>query len=283
MNTLRVGSTGPDVARWQSLIGVTADGIFGIATENATKRWQSSRGLASDGVVGPASWAAALIGGVNAAPASPQDITETAFVGARGVDSYPFSTGGTKAQADALAASGVEFFVGYLGSMGRERLGYILDAGLAFMPVTLANRFSGEQAARQCQALGITPGCTVWLDVEGMAVWKMDPTELIGKINAWAEAVAAAGYMPGIYVGAPQPLTSKELGALKVVRYWWGLGRCVDRTGALAEPPSGWCMIQQFHGQKTGFHWRDTGVFVDTNGVQCDYRGRLPAWMKRAV
>lgn len=60
LQTLRVGSTGDDVAKWQGIIGVTADGKFGPATENATKDWQRKHKLASDGVVGPATWAAAL-------------------------------------------------------------------------------------------------------------------------------------------------------------------------------------------------------------------------------
>lgn len=56
--TIRRGDRGDDVRRWQAVIGVTADGIFGPGTEAATKAWQSRLGLTADGVVGPASWAA---------------------------------------------------------------------------------------------------------------------------------------------------------------------------------------------------------------------------------
>lgn len=205
--------------------------------------------------------------------------TEQAFVGARGVDSYPYSIGGTSLQADALKARGVDFFVGYLGQINIERLGYLLRAGLAFMPVTTAAAYDGPRAVAQCRALGLPAGCTVWLDVEGMAAWKTPPAELIAKINAWADAVKAAGYMPGIYVGAPQPLTGSELYSLRVVRYWLGIGRCVDRNGKDAYPECGWCMRQDWHGQTSGMLWKDTGVFVDTNGIQCDHRGRLPTWV----
>lgn len=60
MQTLRLNSTGSDVVEWQKIIGVTpADGIFGPATEAATKKWQSERKLVPDGIVGAASWAAA--------------------------------------------------------------------------------------------------------------------------------------------------------------------------------------------------------------------------------
>jgi peptidoglycan hydrolase-like protein with peptidoglycan-binding domain len=57
--TIRRGSKLPEVKVWQSVIGVTADGNFGPATEAATKKWQASHGLVADGIVGPKSWAAA--------------------------------------------------------------------------------------------------------------------------------------------------------------------------------------------------------------------------------
>jgi hypothetical protein len=55
--TLRKGSTGEDVKRWQKIIGVTADGDFGSGTTEATKAWQTSHKLVPDGVVGSVSWA----------------------------------------------------------------------------------------------------------------------------------------------------------------------------------------------------------------------------------
>lgn len=59
--TIRRGSTGDPVKAWQRILGnVTADGIFGPATERETKSWQAARGLKADGVVGPATWIAGL-------------------------------------------------------------------------------------------------------------------------------------------------------------------------------------------------------------------------------
>lgn len=206
---------------------------------------------------------------------------EPAFVGARVVDSLPFSQGGTLAQACALKATGVDGLVGYLGAMTPARLASVLDAGLSFMPVTFASEYKDGAADEIAQllVLGIPKGATVWLDLEGLEAYHTDPPKLIALINGWASAIAGAGWMPGLYVGAPQPLTSAELYSLKVVRYWWGLGRCVDRNNALAEPSCGWCMKQQFHGQATGMMWKNTGVFVDTNGVEKDYQGRSPTWV----
>jgi hypothetical protein len=208
-------------------------------------------------------------------------IVEQVPVGSRVVDSLPYSQGGTMAHATALAASGVDGLVGYLGAMTPVRLRYLLDAGLGFMPVTFAAAYDGTRAVAQCLNLGLPTGTTVWLDVEGKAAWGTPAAELIAKINAWADAVSRGGYQPGIYVGAPQPLTGAELHNLKVVRYWLGIGRCVDRTGKDAYPSCGWCMRQDWHGQQLGMMWRDTGVLVDTNSVQCDHRGRLPSWVRQ--
>lgn len=58
--TIRKGSRGATVAKWQRMIGVTADGNFGSGTDAATRTWQLAHGLTPDGVVGVASWAEAL-------------------------------------------------------------------------------------------------------------------------------------------------------------------------------------------------------------------------------
>ncbi len=212
--------------------------------------------------------------------------TEKAPVGSRGVDSLPFSQGGTAAQAVALKCSGIDFFVGYLGKMTPARLAFVLAAGLAFMPVTTAAEYKDGAADEiaQLRALGIPAGTTVWLDLEGVDVWErgknpVTRAEDLAMMRSWATSIAAAGWMPGLYVGAPQPFTSAELFALPFVRYWLGIGRCIDRNGDDAYPACGWSMRQDWHGQKLGMMWRTTGVFVDTNSIQCDHRGRVPAWV----
>jgi hypothetical protein len=203
-------------------------------------------------------------------------IVEQAHVGARGVDSLPFSQGGTAAQALALKAVGVDFFVGYLGAINAARLGYLLDAGIAFMAVTFGGRFDGDAAVAQCHALNLPAGVTVWLDVEGQGAFNTPVGELANKINAWADKVAAAGYIPGLYVGVPQPLSSAQLWALHVQRYWRGQGSIRDHANQLAEPTGGWCMTQMWPSAQCG------GTLVDFNIVGADYRGRVPAWLRSA-
>jgi hypothetical protein len=225
--------------------------------------------------------------------------TQVAFPGARGVDSLPYSKGGTCAQAQALAKSGIEFFIGYLGAMNPERLGYILGAGLAFMPVTFAGEYKDGAADEiaQLKALGIPRGATVWLDLEGLDAWNTPANDLIRLINTWAYDIKSGGWMPGLYVGSPQPLSGEQLWKLGVLRYWLGIGRSVGKqpgaTRALtglpdgtidAYPKCGWCMRQDWHdnpvpGRAGGMLWKDTGVFVDTNAIQADHQGRLPTWV----
>lgn len=61
---LRRGDRGPDVAAWQTALnerrgaGLTADGVFGAATDTATRTLQRDSGLPVDGVVGRATRAA---------------------------------------------------------------------------------------------------------------------------------------------------------------------------------------------------------------------------------
>lgn len=191
--------------------------------------------------------------------------------GAICVDSLPFSQGGTLEQAQALRAEGIECVFGYLGVINAERVGYALQAGMAFLPVTLADRWDGNEAVRELQALGVPAGVHVYLDFEGPGTLSMaDPSAVIG---AWAAPVKAAGYVPALYVGVPQPLTSDELWQLPVHSYWKGQGSVRDRTNALAEPlRCGWACIQAYPSVMRG------GVLVDVDMITEDFLGRVPVW-----
>lgn len=75
-STLRLGSSGAEVKKWQAIIGVTQDGSFGPATDAATRAWQKSHKLVVDGVVGPATWSIAFPRKVSELPPTldPNDI-----------------------------------------------------------------------------------------------------------------------------------------------------------------------------------------------------------------
>jgi hypothetical protein len=68
---LRLGSRGSDVVRVQRLLGIPADGIFGVQTAAAVRAFQAAHRLQVDGIVGPQTWGALLAGrNTPAAPAT---------------------------------------------------------------------------------------------------------------------------------------------------------------------------------------------------------------------
>lgn len=52
MEIYKRGSKGEKVKQIQTALGIIADGIFGLSTENAVKKFQKEHGLFADGVVG---------------------------------------------------------------------------------------------------------------------------------------------------------------------------------------------------------------------------------------
>jgi hypothetical protein len=203
-----------------------------------------------------------------------------AKLGAVVADSLPYSEGGTPAIAQALRADGIDCIVGYLGAITASRIGYLHDAGIAFMPVTFAKAYSGPSAVSQMNALGLPQGATVFLDVESEMIMAETPgtpnaavLALIAKINAWADAVESAGFHPAGYFGVPQPLTSDELWLLRVKLYWRGMGSLRDRFNHLAEPTkSGVVMTQSYPTVVRG------GIDVDVQTLGKDYLGRSAMW-----
>lgn len=264
----------PAMETWA--VSILHDGsvpLFGTVQKNwgsagviiARKEWHPP-----DPPVGPSTWHYGVTlyqvtGG------SMNRVTANANVGARGTDSVTLIS--TAAQAQSLKAAGVDFCLQYLGSVTSAIIDVILAAGLAFMPVTYADKFDGPTTVNELKALNLPAGCTVWLDVESVT---MDPTALKTAINNWATAVQAAGFVAGIYVGSGCPLTSAELYQLKVTRYWKAASRILDRNGQLAEPGCGWCMFQGYPSETVGTVWSDYDF------VWQDYRGRLPSWVKSA-
>jgi putative chitinase len=53
---LKNGSKGDDVKKLQEKLKLTADGSFGLKTEEAVKSWQKANGLKDDGIVGDGTW-----------------------------------------------------------------------------------------------------------------------------------------------------------------------------------------------------------------------------------
>lgn len=194
---------------------------------------------------------------------------QLARVGMRGIDAVQLVDA---IHARDLKAAGIDYVVQYLGSVSPIGVQDIVAAGLAFSPVTYADKFDGDAAARELVNLGVPAGVTAWLDLEGAPIMAMQPADLIIEINAWAHAVTASGFQPGLYIGSPQPLTGDELYALAVVRYWKAPSNVIDRNGVLTQPRCGFCQYQLWPSQTVA------GVWADYDFIQEDLEGRLPTW-----
>lgn len=201
----------------------------------------------------------------------------TPFVGARGTDSVQKVDA---VHALALKAWGIDFVIRYLGAVTKSEVEGVLEAGLAFMPVTFGLRHGtplnaalgatyGAGSVLQVKALDLPPGVTVWLDLEDCTG---NADDVAAFVNAWCVPIKAAGFMPGLYVGAGAVLSGAQLYKLAVVRYWQSLSREQDAKGLIAEPGCGWCMIQLFDSQTVA------GVWVDIDVIQNDYSKRMPVW-----
>ena len=161
-----------------------------------------------------------------------------------------------------LADARVAWRAGYIEKTTAAELQAQLAAGIAFLPVTYALDFNAASHVAKLQALGIPKGVTIFLDIEGQ---NLDPTVLIGKINAWAFSIRQAGYDPGMNVGAGCPLSDAQLYALDVDRYWHSCSRVPD-------PKVRGCCVRQLRPNDV----TPTGLDVDVDVVEPDYEGDVP-------
>lgn len=90
-----------DVIKWQNIIGVKADGIFGPGTTTATKAWQTNWNAKNpadqikvDGIIGPQTWRRALVPTDTAAVSTPSILSAL----------NPFSSTPTPATAPPVTA-----------------------------------------------------------------------------------------------------------------------------------------------------------------------------------
>lgn len=160
----------------------------------------------------------------------------------------------TPTQAHVLKADGFAGCFTYVNGLTAEQLQIRLDAGfwVAFVleglaRSTMPTRELGGKMATNASALlrslGVPQGVCVFSDLEtesglgGPTGWKN---------FGWgaADATLAAGDVSGAYVAEGIGLSSSELMAMPVRRYWKGAARVTDASGQLAEPSRGWCCIQ---------------------------------------
>ena len=188
------------------------------------------------------------------------------------------------ALAQQCYALGYKFCVRYL-SLGQEAPGDlsaqeatdILNSGLALMPVQhfrtasspnqSLGRQDGQNATANAQSVGFPAGVNLWCDLEGV-----DPAaqaqDVIAYCEAWYQAANAAGYVPGLYVGAGALLTGQQLYDLSFQHYWQSASIVPDI------PTRGYQLLQLWPPISIN------GVWIDLDVAQNDNLGGQAQWLR---
>jgi Domain of unknown function (DUF1906) len=204
--------------------------------------------------------------------------------GAQGFDTASPISARQAAQARAM---GFEFCIRYVsrqkgiprGDLTSVEAQRILTAGLALMAVQhvspegwlptkdLGMEYAGVAAANADQ-VGFPPGVNLWLDLEGIH-HAAPAAEVIQYCNAWFDKVAAAGFLPGIYVGGNAILSGDELyWRLRTKHYWRSESAVPDI------PHRGYQLIQRIVRGDAPF-----GVDIDRNVTKNDAFGGAVVWL----
>jgi len=207
---------------------------------------------------------------------------QSAPAGAPGFDSDTV-IGASAAQQ--FYADGYRFCVRYL-SLGAQQstsdlttaeATAILASGLALMPVqhvrypgwmptASLGQQDGTHAASHAGAIGFPPGVNVWCDLEGVGA-SAAAADVVAYCNAWYTAVAAAGYAPGLYVGASAGLNGQQLYELQFQHYW------KSESNVPAVAVRGYQMVQSPAPAPV------EGVSIDRDVTQTDNLGGQVLWL----
>ena len=150
--------------------------------------------------------------------------------------------------AAAFFARGYRFAIRYVRrkeqhsyDLSAKEARAILASGLALMlvqhvanagwtPSARLGATYGNTAAREAARVGLPPGVTVWCDLEGVAPGG-PASVVIDFCNRWHSKVAAAGFVPGLYVGYGARLNADQLyRALRFTHYWRAYNLNADQT-----------------------------------------------------
>lgn len=153
----------------------------------------------------------------------------------------------------------------------------IINAGLALIAVqhvryegwvpsaALGNTY-GSNAASNAASVGLPKGMNIWCDLEGVATGTAAQS-VIDYCQAWYAAVHAAGYVPGLYVGANCILTGAQLYSLSFQHYWKSLSTVPDI------PNRGYQLVQKWFPQS------EFGISIDQDTTQTDNKGGTVLWV----
>lgn len=214
-------------------------------------------------------------------------IVQPAKAGAHGFDTNATLS---KAKATAMKQAGFDFAIRYLtrkatppsGDLSKAEVKAILESGLALMavqhvesieswtPTAAKGTDYGANAAAHAKAVGLPAGTALFVDLEGVSN-DVSPAVIIAYCNNWHAEVQAAGYTPGIYVGANCGLSSDQLYHELKMKYYWKSGSTVPPI-----PFRGYCMVQTI--TKT-----DLAAGIDRDVITPDAFGLTPPWVRETV
>lgn len=215
-------------------------------------------------------------------PAPLPGSVQAAQPGLKGFDSNTIITAAVAAQ---FVSDGFSFCARYLSrgsGQGSHDLSTaeaitILNAGLSLIAVQHVAAYGwvpsqqlgteyGTNAANNALSIGLPKGMNLWLDLEGVAAGTTAAT-VIAYCQAWYAAVKAAGYVPGLYVGADCVLSGEQLYRnLSFQHYWKSLSRVPDVA------TRGYQLIQ---GEETTVN----GIGIDYDTTQTDNLGGAVLWV----
>lgn len=187
--------------------------------------------------------------------------------------------------AEQFVGQGYTFCVRYLslgagqdpGDLSSSEANDILASGLALMvvqhveepgwsPSQSTGQTNGSNAAINADTIGLPPGLNVWCDLEGVAASAV-AEDVINYCTAWYNAVSAAGYVPGLYVGANALLSGQQLYDLPFEHYWQS---CSEVPTVAVR---GYQMVQTFVQEPVN------GIGIDDDMTQTDLLGGQALWL----
>jgi hypothetical protein len=201
---------------------------------------------------------------------------QKAFVGARGIDTIATLTEadvqGLRPKYDFVARYVEQLTVGEVELITAAGLGLVtvsFSRAVGWMPDASLGTTDGDAHVRKLEQLGIPKGTHTFLDLEGMGGTAADT---IAFAEAWGAVVEAAGYIPGVYVGAGIPLTGVQLYALNHIHAYWHSCSEVPEVSTC-----GYVMYQLFPPDQI-ITVGTTTLEVDIDMIQGDRLGRSLVW-----
>ena len=160
-------------------------------------------------------------------------------VACAGLKGFDCDTVLSNSQIQAFVRVGYKFVCRYVkrstvhsGDLTASEAARILQGGLGLMavqhvdlpgwkPSASLGVSYGQGAIEHMQAIGFPSGSMCWLDLEGVASG-ISHQAVIDYCKSWHQILAAAGFLPGIYVGYQPGLTDHELYYKLPFTHYWG-------------------------------------------------------------